>query len=89
VRWAKEVNDRRFVDLIKALDAEAVVPEAATNHNACGAGAVAAVIAAAREFGAGGYTELEHRTSAEREAGEGGRPVNSVGYEAGVFTAAE
>ncbi|MFQ5805094.1 MAG: AmmeMemoRadiSam system protein B [Phycisphaerae bacterium] len=86
VRWAKEVNDRRFVDLISALDAEAVVPEAAANHNACGAGAVAAAISAARESGADGYLELEHTTSAERELAEGGRPVNSVGYEAGVFT---
>jgi len=86
IRWAKEVNDRRFVDLVAALDAGAVVPEAATNHNACGAGAVAAAIAAMRELGADGYVELEHTTSADLELAEGSHPTNSVGYEAGVFT---
>lgn len=87
VRWAKEVNDRRFVDLVAALDAEAVVAEAAANHSACGAGAVAATIGAARELGADTYIELEHTTSAEVEAGRGPGAVNSVGYEAGVFVA--
>lgn len=85
IRWAKELNDRRFVDLIAALDADAVVPEAAQNHNACGAGAVAAGIAAAIELGAQGYIELGHTTSADSEFEAGGRPINSVGYEAGVF----
>jgi AmmeMemoRadiSam system protein B len=85
IRWAKEVNDRRFIDLVAALNAEAVVPEALSNHNACGAGAVAAAIAAARELGADQYVELEHTTSADRELAEGGEPLNSVGYEAGVF----
>jgi AmmeMemoRadiSam system protein B len=88
IRWAKEVNDRRFVDLIAALDAEGVIPEAALNRNACGAGAVAAGIAAAVELGARTYIELEHTTSAESELEAGGHPVNSVGYEAGVFTLA-
>jgi len=86
VQWAKDVNDRRFVKLLEELNAEAVVPEAATNHNSCGSGAVAAVIAACREAGADEYTELRHSTSADRELLAGGFPVNSVGYEAGVFT---
>jgi len=86
IRWAKEVNDRRLVELISALDAESVVQEAAENHSACGAGAVAATISAVQELGADHYTELQHATSADLERAEGGRPVNSVGYEAGVFT---
>lgn len=85
-RWAKDVNDRRFVDLIRALDAEAIVPEAVANRNACGAGAVAATIAAAVELGADRYVELEHTTSIEQEVGGGVHSLNSVGYEAGVFT---
>ena len=89
IRWAKDVNDRRFIDLVTALDAEAVVPEAAENRNACGAGAVAATIAAVQEFGANTYVELEHTTSAELEMREGGHPVNSVGYEAGIFTVSD
>lgn len=89
VRWAKEVNDRRFIDLLAALNAEEVVPEASIHRNACGAGAVAATIAAAAQAGADRYVELEHTTSADRELLNGGNPVNSVGYEGGVFTRPE
>jgi AmmeMemoRadiSam system protein B len=89
VRWAKEVNDRRFVKLIEELDAKGVVPEAAENHNACGAGAVAATIAAAKVAGATRYRELEHTTSADQELAEGLPVYNSVGYEAGVFERAD
>ncbi|MCK4343015.1 MAG: AmmeMemoRadiSam system protein B [Phycisphaerae bacterium] len=85
IRWAKEVNDRRFIDLIQALAAEAVVPEAATNRNACGAGAVAATISAMREYGADKYEELQHTCSAEVKEVDDPNPINSVGYEAGVF----
>ncbi len=84
IRWAKEVNDRRLIGLIAEMNATAVVAEAAVNHNACGAGAVAAVIGAAREAGAKRYVELEHTTSAERET-DRFSSANSVGYEAGVF----
>lgn len=85
IRWAKEVNDRRFVRLIQMLCASEVVEEAVKNRNACGAGAVAAAIAAAVELKTAGYIELAHTTSAECEIADGFRPVNSVGYEAGVF----
>jgi AmmeMemoRadiSam system protein B len=85
IRWAKEVNDRRFVKLIEELNAPAVVPEATARRNACGAGAVAATIGAALEFGATRYEELAHTSSAEIEIAEGGYPLNSVGYEAGIF----
>lgn len=88
IRWAKEVNDRRFIRLIEALGAEGVVPEAAANRNACGAGAVAAAISALRELGAERYLELRHTCSAEVEGGGYGDSVNSVGYEAGVFVSA-
>ncbi len=86
IRWAKAVNDRRFVELIAALDADGVIAEAAMNHNSCGAGAVAAGIAAAVELGAEAYVELEHTTSADFELNAGEHPTTSVGYEAGVFT---
>lgn len=85
IRWAKEVNDRRLVALIQALDAEGVVPEAAANRNACGAGAVAATIAAMREMDVLQYVELRHTCSAETEGIEGRDLFNSVGYESGVF----
>lgn len=85
VRWAKEVNDRRFIRLIEALDADGIVPEAIANRNACGAGAVAAAISALRELGAERYLELRHTCSAEVDGGGYAQAVNSVGYEAGVF----
>ena len=87
VNWAKKVNDRRFVELIKGMNDVAVISEAATNHNSCGAGAVAAGISAAREMGANHYHELEHTISADYEARFGvGEVTTSVGYESGVFT---
>jgi AmmeMemoRadiSam system protein B len=84
VRWAKEVNDRRFVDLIARQRVDEVVPEAALHRNACGAGAVAALLGAMDYQGRGGYVELRHTTSAEVLPDPGGS-TNSVGYEAGVF----
>lgn len=85
IRWARDVNDRRFIRYVANLEADAVVPEAHIHRNACGSGAVAATIAAAELLGATEYVELRHITSADIEVRHGGRPVNSVGYEAGVF----
>jgi hypothetical protein len=88
LRWAKEVNDRRFISRVAELDAAAVVPEAVEHQNACGAGAVAATIAAAREFGAAAYRELRHCTSAEQPVERDEPLLNSVGYQAGIFVSA-
>jgi AmmeMemoRadiSam system protein B len=63
LRWVREENDRRFLDLVTSLDAEAIVPEAATNLNACGAGATAAAVAAVREMGAAEGILLQYTTS--------------------------
>ena len=84
--WAKEQNDRRFLDLVCAMKAEDVVPEAARHRNACSAGAVAATLAAASALGATRGRLLEHTNSAEVAAK--GRPAgqdNSVGYAGLVF----
>lgn len=51
VKWTV-ANDRGIIKLMEAMDAEAVVPEADQHGNACGAGAVAATIAACRALGA-------------------------------------
>lgn len=85
IRWAKEVNDRRLIALIAAGDAKEVVPEATLHHNACGPGAVAALLGAMEGLGLSKYVELCHTTSAEREQREGRRTLDSVGYEAGIF----
>jgi AmmeMemoRadiSam system protein B len=45
-------NDRRMLDLIEQMAAEKIIEEAQAHQNACGAGAIAATVAAAREMGA-------------------------------------
>jgi AmmeMemoRadiSam system protein B len=45
-------NDKRMLDVIAALDAPGVIEEARRHANACGAGAIAAAIAAGGELGA-------------------------------------
>jgi len=87
VAWAKQVNDRRMLDLILAMRAEEVVEEAQAHLNACGSGAVSATIAACRRSGAERAVLLEHTNSAETLAHiEPGEPSDAVGYAAVVFT---
>ena len=87
VTWAKEVNDRRIIELMAGLQADQVVAEAAEHHNACGAGAVAATISAARRLGADRGVLLAHTSSAEILGTPDG--TDSVGYAGLVFTAAD
>ena len=62
--WMRD-NDHRMIRAIESLDAEAIVPEAERHQNACGAGAVAAAVAAARALGAKSGRTLEYTTSAD------------------------
>ena len=52
-----------MLDLVEAMDAEAIVPEATQHHNACGAGAVAATVAACKALGARRGVCLEYDNS--------------------------
>ncbi|MFO0971810.1 MAG: AmmeMemoRadiSam system protein B [Phycisphaerae bacterium] len=84
--WARDVNDRQMIDRMLSLDAEAIVPEAARHLNACGAGAVAATIAACRALGATRAQLLEHTTSHEVLAQRLREPAtDAVGYAGIVF----
>jgi len=56
-------NDARMLDLIEAMNAEGIVPEAEVHHNACGAGAIAAAVAACRQMGAAKGICLEYTNS--------------------------
>ncbi len=60
--WAR-ANDKRFLDLLLAMDAESLVPEARSRMNACGAGAAAAALAFSREMGADRAFLVEHTDS--------------------------
>lgn len=86
VRWTAR-NDRRMLDLVEAMDAEHVVPEARDNQNACGAGAVAATIAACRAMGARRGVLLEYTNSYEvlHETYPDERDDTTVGYASVVF----
>lgn len=87
LRWARDVNDRRMIDLMLALRAESVVGEAKACQNACGAGAIAATIAACRACGATRADLLEHTTSHEvLSAIRPERPRDAVGYAGLIFT---
>ena len=86
-RWAKEDNDRRFIDLVCDLKADELVSEAAEHHNACNSGAAAATMTAAMALGAETGVLLEHTTSAEVLQGKmPGEQTDSVGYAGVVFS---
>jgi len=81
MRWAKE-NDQRLLDVITDFAVERVVPDVRENLNACGAGAIAAMMSACRQMGASEARVLRHASSYETlaEAGYPQEPVNAVGY---------
>ena len=86
IDWAKRENDRFFIDLVLSMQAEKIVESAEMYRNACGAGAVAATVAAAKDMGAASGRLLAHTTSAEVIAERFGRGSDdSVGYAAIIF----
>ncbi|MFA5863487.1 MAG: AmmeMemoRadiSam system protein B [Phycisphaerae bacterium] len=86
IRWAKEINDRGLLDLIGKMNPQAVLEYAVTTQSACGSGAIAATIAAAKELGADTVKLLEHTTSHEVLRGRyGDQGTDSVGYAGIVF----
>jgi len=85
LKWALD-NDRRLLDLVAAGSAERIVPEVMVRRNACGAGAIAALMAACREHGAVRASVLRHANSFQTlSAVAPQRPDNAVGYAAVVL----
>lgn len=80
VRWVREENDRRLVDLIVKMDPEGIIKEAMTNQNACCAGAAASALAAGLHMGATVAEELFYATSYDKMPSE-----SFVGYVGAVF----
>lgn len=60
--WMKR-NDARIIELAAGMQSEKIVPEANENMNACGAGAMAAVVAAAKSLGCADGLTIEYTTS--------------------------
>ena len=86
IRWAKEVNDRDFIELAVGMQADKIVESAMEKSNACGAGAAVATVAAARSLGKTKGVLLAHTHSNEvmqRRFGQSSE--ESVGYAAVVF----
>lgn len=63
VRWVKDVNDKGLIDLALKLDAYGVIRHANTNSSACSAGAIAAVVATAKQLGIKNGNLIGYKTS--------------------------
>jgi len=87
LEWVKTENDPRMIELMRTLKAEAVVAEAAAHQNACGAGAVAATLAAARQLGSTAGHLIDYTTSYDvvRDQLYGETVSDFVGYVGMVF----
>ena len=84
--WAKNLNDKLFIDSALKLDATSLLAIAAENGNACGPGASAATIAAAKVLGCQSGTLLAHTTSNEiMHQRMGASSADAVGYAAMIF----
>jgi AmmeMemoRadiSam system protein B len=84
VKWVKEVNDASIIKLAVDMDIDRIVSEAQQNHNACGAGAMAATAAAARAMGAKKGTLVEYTTSLDAVPFR--KVSDFVGYAGIVYT---
>lgn len=86
LEWAQNVNDKQFVDLALELEPEKLLAGAVENCNACGPGAAAAAIAAAKKLGSQRGVLLAHTTSNEAMLERmGTTSADAVGYAAVVF----
>ncbi len=86
VRWAGDVNDKEFIDLALKLEPQQMLASAAENCNACGPGAAAAAVAAAKKLGKTKGLLLAHTNSNEVMIQKmGTSSTDSVGYAAIVF----
>jgi len=86
LKWASEVNDREFIELALQLEPQRLLLSAAEKCNACGPGAAAAAVAAAKQLGSQRGILLAHTNSNEvMQQNMGTTSTDSVGYAAIVF----
>ena len=80
--WARD-NDQRLLDAVEDMTVERVVPIVRSHQNACGGGAVAAMLSACRHRGATRGRVLRHANSCETLKHVAPQPpVDAVGYAA-------
>ena len=86
LEWAKKVNDKKFIDLTLKLKPAELLAGAVKDDNACGPGAVAATVAAAKKLGCKQGLLLGHNTSNEiMQQKMGTTSADAVGYAGIVF----
>ena len=86
ISWAANVNDRQFIDLALKLDGAALLANAVENLNACGPGAAAATVCAAKKLGKAQGLLLAHTNSNEiMKEKMHSSSTDSVGYAAIIF----
>ncbi len=84
--WAKNVNDKAFINLAVEMKPQRILAESMENLNACGPAGVAATIAAAKVLGKTKGVLLAHTHSSEVMDIKFGRTSEeSVGYAAIVY----
>jgi MEMO1 family protein len=79
-RWVRDVNDRRFIDALIAMDERTARERAVAEHSACSAGGAIAAMAFARELGAVRGELLAYRTSRDVHVSD-----SFVGYAAVLY----
>ena len=83
VRWAREENDRGFLDAVVAMDADRAIEHALANHSACSPGAAATAVSFARALGVKEGTLVGYASSYDKH-----RDASFVGYGGVGFAAA-
>jgi len=78
--WVREINDRRFIEALLALDARRALALAQSERSACSSGAAASALAFALSSGASRATLLDYCTSLDTRQDE-----SFVGYAAIAF----
>ncbi len=87
VKWAKDVNDREFLEYVVKMDSEGVLNKGVNDMSSCGPGAVAAAVEVAKILGAEKGVIIGQTHSSEVMEARLGRSGggDSVGYAGVVF----
>ena len=80
VKWVKEVNDKKFVDLALKLDGAGMLKAATLDQSACSAGGAVAAVTAAKQLGAAKAQLIDYYTSYDIMPGD-----SFVGYMGAVL----
>ncbi len=63
LKWVKEINDKRMLNLMLNLECDKITEEADKHNNACGSGAISATLASAKILGSKKGNLIRYATS--------------------------